>query len=140
MIFPENARFYGSTIKWLGFSRSSIEASHGSRFSGKPSYTLKKRVNLALDIILSFSDRPLKFAIGIGIFMSILSFSLILWILLGVFNWGFTQVGWPSLMAVILLIGGVVLIVLGIIGTYIGRIFREVRNRPLYVIDEKVNY
>jgi dolichol-phosphate mannosyltransferase len=57
-----------------------------------------------------------------------------------VFNWGFTQVGWPSLMAVILLIGGVVLIVLGIIGTYIGRIFREVRNRPLYVIDEKVNY
>ena len=138
--FPENARFYGSTIKWLGFKRTYIEASHGERFSGKPSYTLKKRVNLALDIILSFSDRPLKFAIGIGIFMSILSFSLILWILLGVFNWGFTQVGWPSLMAVILLIGGVVLIVLGIIGTYIGRIFREVRNRPLYVIDEKVNY
>jgi dolichol-phosphate mannosyltransferase len=138
--FPENARFYGSTIKWLGFKRTYIEASHGERFSGKPSYTLKKRVNLALDIILSFSDRPLKFAIGIGIFMSILSFSLILWILLGVLNWGFTQVGWPSLMAVILLIGGVVLIVLGIIGTYIGRIFREVRNRPLYVIDEKVNY
>ena len=138
--FPENARFYGSTIKWLGFKRTYIEASHGERFSGKPSYTLKKRVNLALDIILSFSDRPLKFAIGIGIFMSILSFSLILWILIGVFNWGFTQVGWPSLMAVILLIGGVVLIVLGIIGTYIGRIFREVRNRPLYVIDEKVNY
>jgi glycosyltransferase involved in cell wall biosynthesis len=138
--FPENARFYGSTIKWLGFNRTYIEASHGERFSGKPSYTLKKRINLALDIILSFSDRPLKFAIGIGTFMSILSFSLILWILLGVFNWGFTQVGWPSLMAVILLIGGVVLIVLGIIGTYIGRIFREVRNRPLYVIDEKVNY
>jgi dolichol-phosphate mannosyltransferase len=138
--FPENARFYGSTIKWLGFKRAYIEASHGERFSGKPSYTLKKRVNLALDIILSFSDRPLKFAIGIGIFMSILSFSLILWILLGVLNWGFTQVGWPSLMAVILLIGGVVLIVLGIIGTYIGRIFREVRNRPLYVIDEKLNY
>ena len=138
--FPENARFYGSTIKWLGFKRTYIEASHGERFTGKPSYTLKKRVNLALDIILSFSDRPLKFAIGIGIFMSTLSFSMILWIVIGVFNWGFTQVGWPSLMAVILLIGGVVLIVLGIIGTYIGRIFREVKNRPLYVIDEKVNY
>jgi dolichol-phosphate mannosyltransferase len=137
--FPENARFYGSTIKWLGFKRTYIEASHGERFSGKPSYTLKKRVNLALDIILSFSDRPLKFAIGIGIFMSILSFSLIFWIVLGVLNWGFTQVGWPSLMAVILLIGGVVLIVLGIIGTYIGRIFREVRNRPLYIIDQQVN-
>jgi len=137
--FPENARFYGSTIKWLGFKRTYIEASHGERFSGKPSYTLKKRVNLALDIILSFSDRPLKFAIGIGIFMSILSFSLIFWIVLGVLNWGFTQVGWPSLMAVVLLIGGVVLIVLGIIGTYIGRIFREVRNRPLYIIDQQVN-
>ena len=137
--FPENARFYGSTIKWLGFKRTYIEAVHGERFSGIPSYTLKKRVNLALDIILSFSDRPLKFAIGIGIFMSILSFSLIFWIVLGVLNWGFTQVGWPSLMAVVLLIGGVVLIVLGIIGTYIGRIFREVRNRPLYIIDQQVN-
>lgn len=137
--FPENARFYGSTIKWLGFKRAYIEASHGERFSGKPSYTLKKRVNLALDIILSFSDRPLKFAIGIGIFMSILSFSLIFWIVLGVLNWGFAQVGWPSLMAVILLIGGVVLIVLGIIGTYIGRIFREVKKRPLYIIDQQVN-
>jgi glycosyltransferase involved in cell wall biosynthesis len=137
--FPENARFYGSTIKWLGFKRSHIEASHGERFSGKPSYTLKKRVNLALDIILSFSDRPLKFAIGIGIFMSALSFSMIFWIVLGALNWGFTQIGWPSLMATILLIGGVMLIVLGIIGTYIGRIFREVRKRPLYLVDQSIN-
>ena len=89
MIFPENARFYGSTIKWLGFSRSSIEASHGSRFSGKPSYTLKKRINLALDIILSFSDRPLKFAVGFGLAMSIISLILSIWIFARAYIWGF---------------------------------------------------
>jgi dolichol-phosphate mannosyltransferase len=69
-IFPENTRFYGSTIKWLGFKSSYILADHGSRHSGKPSYTLRKRIKLAVDIILSFSDRPLKMAIGLGIIIS----------------------------------------------------------------------
>ena len=70
--FPENARFYASTIRWLGFKRSFVSADHGSRHSGKPSYTLKKRFKLASDIILSFSERPLKFSIFIGIVISII--------------------------------------------------------------------
>lgn len=137
--FPENARFYGSTIKWLGFSRSSIEASHGSRFSGRPSYTLKKRVDLALDIILSFSDRPLKFAVGFGLFMSSISLILSTWILVRAYIWGFSVLGWASLMITLIFIGGVLLIVLGILGIYLGRVFKEVKRRPLYLISEKIN-
>ena len=139
MIFPENARFYGSTIKWLGFSRSSIEASHGSRFSGKSSYTLKKRINLALDIILSFSDRPLKFAVGFGLAMSIISLILSIWIFARAYIWGFSVLGWSSLIVSIFFTSGVLLIVLGIIGIYLGRIFREVKSRPLYIISEHLN-
>jgi dolichol-phosphate mannosyltransferase len=139
MNFPENARFYGSTIKWLGFSRSSIEASHGSRFSGKPSYTLKKRVNLALDIILSFSDRPLKFAVGFGLAMSIISLILSIWIFARAYIWGFSVLGWSSLIVSIFFTSGVLLIVLGIIGIYLGRIFREVKSRPLYIISKHLN-
>jgi len=137
--FPENARFYGSTIKWLGFSRASINAAHGLRFSGRPSYTIKKRINLALDIILSFSDRPLRFAIGLGLLMSAVSVLFSLWIFLGAINWGFSVIGWPSLIVSIFFTGGVILIVLGIIGIYLGRIFREVKARPLYVVSESLN-
>ena len=137
--FPENARFYGSTIKWLGFSRASINAAHGLRFSGRPSYTIKKRITLALDIILSFSDRPLRFAIGLGLLMSAVSVLFSLWIFIGAFNWGFSVLGWPSLIVSTFFTGGVILIVLGIIGIYLGRIFREVKARPLYVVSESLN-
>ena len=137
--FPENARFYGSTIKWLGFSRASINAAHGIRFSGSPSYTIKKRITLALDIILSFSDRPLRFAIGLGLLMSVVSVLFSLWIFIGAINWGFSVIGWPSLIVSTFFTGGIILIVLGIIGIYLGRIFREVKARPLYVISESLN-
>jgi glycosyltransferase involved in cell wall biosynthesis len=134
--FPENARFYGSTIKWLGFKRSFILADHGERHSGKPSYTIRKRVKLASDIILSFSERPLRFAIGLGIVMSTLSLFAGLWIIYGSFKWGFAVIGWTSLISTIFFSTGVVLIVLGIVGIYIGEIFNQVKNRPLYIVDK----
>jgi glycosyltransferase involved in cell wall biosynthesis len=78
--FPENARFYGSTIKWLGFKRTALPATHGNRFSGKTSYTFRKRLTLALDIIIAFSDRPLKFAIGLGAIISATTVLAVVWI------------------------------------------------------------
>jgi len=135
--FPENARFYGSTIKWLGFKRSFILADHGLRHSGKPSYTLKKRIKLATDIILSFSERPLKFAISLGLIMSTLAMFATIWIIYGNFKWGFTQIGWPSLISAVLFSTGIILVVIGILGIYLGETFKQVKNRPLYVIDKK---
>jgi glycosyltransferase involved in cell wall biosynthesis len=137
--FPENARFYGSTIKWLGFKRSYILADHGVRHSGKPSYTLRKRFNLASDIILSFSERPLKFAVGFGLLMSSISFLLALWIFYGTFKWGFSVTGWSSVIVSILFSSGIILTVLGIIGIYLGRTFQEVKRRPLFIISEILN-
>ena len=137
--FPENARFYGSTIRWLGFKRSFILADHGKRYSGKPSYTFKKRVKLALDIILSFSERPLKFAIGLGLLMSSISIFLALWIVYGTFKWGYSVIGWSSGIVSILFSSGIILTVLGIIGIYLGRIFQEVKGRPLFIISESHN-
>ena len=137
--FPENARFYGSTIKWLGFKRSFILADHGTRYSGKPSYTFKKRVKLALDIILSFSERPLKFAIALGLIMSTISIFLALWIVYGTFKWGYSVIGWSSGIVSILFSSGIILTVLGVIGIYLGRIFQEVKGRPLFVISERQN-
>ena len=137
--FPENARFYGSTIKWLGFNRTLIYADHGERHSGKPSYTFKKRIKLALDIILSFSERPLKFAIGVGAFMSFCSIFISIWVVYNSLTLGFSVSGWPSIILSIFFSTGIILIVLGIIGIYIGRIFMEVKNRPLYIISDRLN-
>lgn len=137
--FPEHARFYGSTINWLGFKRSSINARHGERYSGKPSYTLRKRLSLAADIIISFSGRPLRIGISIGLLMSLTSILLLTWILLGKFTWGFEILGWPSLMATILFTGGSILIVLGILGIYLSEVFQEVKSRPLYIVSETRN-
>jgi dolichol-phosphate mannosyltransferase len=137
--FPENARFYGSTIMWLGFKRSKIFADHGKRLSGKPSYTLKKRLRLASDIILSFSERPLKFAIGVGVMISIISILVAAWIIYAAITWGYTVTGWTSLIFSIFFFSGIILVFLGIIGIYLGRVFQEVKRRPLFIISERLN-
>jgi glycosyltransferase involved in cell wall biosynthesis len=137
--FPENARFYGSTIKWLGFRRTQIFADHGIRLSGTPSYTLKKRIKLALDIVIAFSDRPLKFAIGLGIFISISSLAIGFYIAYRVIFDGYTTLGWEIVLAAMFFLAGIILTVGGIFGTYLGRIFDQVKDRPLFVVSEKIN-
>lgn len=136
---PENSRFYVSTIKWLGFRSTSIDFMHGKRFSGEPSYSLRKRLRLASDIIFAFSNRPLKFAIYLGTSISIISFLMFLYLLIQSQYNGFSVLGWASLMCSIFFTSGLILNILGILGLYIGGIFNEVKNRPLYVVSEKIN-
>jgi dolichol-phosphate mannosyltransferase len=138
--FPEQARFYPSTIKWLGYKRSEIKASHGTRFTGKASYTFRKRLKLATEIILTFSSRPLKFAIALGAFTSTISFILVLLIILKKLTLGFEVLGWASTLASIFFIGGAILTVLGINGIYLDRIFSEVKARPLFIIDKRIEF
>jgi glycosyltransferase involved in cell wall biosynthesis len=135
-VFPEKARFYPSTLKWLGFKREVINATHGARFGGKASYSVKKRIKLAMDVILSFSDRPLRFAIGLGVIISIISYLMLIWILYRKLTAGFSVEGWTSIMAFTFFMGGTILIVLGINGIYLGKIFDQVKNRPLYIIED----
>jgi glycosyltransferase involved in cell wall biosynthesis len=137
--FPEKSRFYNSTILWLGFKRTNIFANHGKRFSGKPSYTLRKRIKLAADIILAFSDRPLKFAIFLGAFIFFISVLLTIYFIFIEINFGFAIQGWPSLVVLITFFGGILLFMLGVLGIYIGQIFEEVKKRPLFIIDQEIN-
>ena len=137
--FPENARFYGSTIMWLGYSRTSVLADHGKRHAGKPSYNLRKRIKLASDIILSFSDRPLRFIIGLGLTTSLISLLSACWIIFAKIMWSYSVTGWASVMVVILFFTGTILVVLGIIGIYLGKTFNEVKKRPLYLVESTIN-
>jgi glycosyltransferase involved in cell wall biosynthesis len=134
--FSENARFYGSTVKWLGYKRSFIFADHGVRHSGKPSYTIKKRLKLASDIILSFSERPLRGSIYVGLIMSLISFFSAGLIIYNSIKFGYAVVGWASLITTIFFTSGLILIIIGISAIYIGEIFKQVKNRPLYIVDK----
>jgi dolichol-phosphate mannosyltransferase len=137
--FPENTRFYGSTIMWLGFKRAEIIADHGERFSGAPSYTLRSRARLATDIIFAFSNRPLKFAVAMGTLLSLSSITASIYMLIAKLNWGYTVTGWASLIITLFFLSGIILSILGILGIYIGKIFDQSKNRPLYVICETTN-
>lgn len=136
---PEHNRYVRGLISWLGFKQTEVEFVREARFAGETKYPLRKMVKLAVDGITSFSYKPLKFSVGTGIFLSVFSliFALVVFIL-RLNNIVYMEPGWASLMVVVLFFFGFVLIMLGIIGEYLGRIFEEVKKRPLYIISEKI--
>ncbi|MCX6276272.1 MAG: glycosyltransferase family 2 protein [Bacteroidetes bacterium] len=133
---PEQQKFLRGQISWIGFRQTFIEYDRDARYSGKTGYTFKKMIRLALDGITSFSNLPLKFATFTGFMVSGIAFIMILYALYSRFISRDYVPGWTSLMLAVLFIGGVQLICIGIIGEYISRMSSNVRNRPLYIVNE----
>jgi polyisoprenyl-phosphate glycosyltransferase len=132
---PEPNKFLRGQIAWIGYKQTSVYYSRDSRKAGKTNYTLRKMLRLALDGITGFSNAPLRFVANAGIAVSAIAFLIILYSLYAHLILQQTISGWTSLMISIMFIGGIQLIAIGIIGTYISRINAAVRNRPLYIID-----
>jgi polyisoprenyl-phosphate glycosyltransferase len=130
----EKHRYVRGLIAWLGFSQSEVTFSRAPRYAGKTKYPLKKMVSFAADGLVSFSSKPLKLATVPGVVMSLLGFVYFIVVLYQKICLHSTQTGWASLMSAILFFNGYTLIVLGIIGEYLGRLFDEAKGRPLYVI------
>ena len=136
----ETYRFVRGMVAWIGFNQTSVEYDRESRFAGTTKYPLKKMLRLASDAILSFSNTPLKIASFVGFLASIAAFVGILYALyMRLFTENFVP-GWTLLMISVLMIGGLILIVLGIIGEYVGRIYGEIKRRPLYIIRDKFGF
>jgi glycosyltransferase involved in cell wall biosynthesis len=138
----ETLRFYGGIVEWLGFERVSIEADHGTRYAGQPGYNLRKRLQLAYQIILAHSDRPLHLSIIAGLFISLFSGIMGVYMVLRslLFAHYYAVQGWVSLIVSVFFMGGIILMVQGIMGIYIGKIFNELKGRPLYVVETKVGF
>lgn len=134
---PEQQKFLRGQISWIGFNQTYVEYDRDERYAGKTGYTYKKMARLALDGITSFSNFPLKFATIAGFVVSGISFFMILYALYSRFISKDYEPGWTSLMLAVLFIGGIQLIGIGIIGEYISRMSANIRNRPLYIIQEK---
>jgi len=133
---PEQQKFLRGQIPWIGFRQTFVEYDRDSRHAGKTGYTYKKMIRFALDGITSFSNWPLKFATLAGFAVSIFAFIMILYALYARFISREYVQGWTSLMLAVLFLGGVQLICIGIIGEYISRLSANVRNRPLYIIND----
>jgi glycosyltransferase involved in cell wall biosynthesis len=137
----ETLRFYGGILDWLGFERTSIQATHGSRFAGQPGYNTRKRLRLALEIILAHSDRPLHISIFFGLVISMISGAMGTYMVIrSLFFQNYAVQGWTSLIVSVFFMGGIILMVQGIIGIYIGKIFNEIKGRPLYVVAERLGF
>lgn len=131
----EQNRSFGLFALWVGFRRLEIEVTHCARSHGKSSYSFTKMMNLALDSILAHSNKALRLTVAFGFFVSSASFSYALWIFIRYFLWSTPIVGWSSIMVSIFFTTGLVIGALGVVGLYIGKIFDEVKNRPLYIIE-----
>lgn len=136
----ESYRFVRGMVAWIGFNQTFVEYDRESRFAGTTKYPLKKMLRLASDAILSFSNTPLKVATFVGFITSFAAFVGIVYaLIMRIFIKDYVE-GWTLLMISILLIGGIILLVLGIIGEYVGRIYGEIKRRPLYIIKEKTGF
>lgn len=135
----EKSRDFLLLVKIVGFKKVEIDVEHDERVYGTSSYTLSKMINLAIDSIVSHSNKPLKLIIGLGLFVSILSLFTALGLSIAHFTYGFSVEGWTSLMVSMFFLFGLLFGILGVIGLYIGKIFDQVKNRPLYIIDEMIN-
>ncbi|MEI6601946.1 MAG: glycosyltransferase family 2 protein [Clostridia bacterium] len=134
----ERNRYIRGIISWLGFKQTAVEFNREKRFAGETKYPLRKMIKFAFDGITSFSYKPLKIATYIGSFVSLVSFIFIIVVVIMAFL-QMTVTGWASTLAISLFFNGVVLVMLGIIGEYIGRIFDEVKARPLYIVARTIN-
>jgi dolichol-phosphate mannosyltransferase len=137
---PERNRYVRGLVSWVGFKQTSVDYVREERFAGTTKYPLRKMLRLAGDALTSFSYKPLKLSIFIGSLASFFSFAYGIFIIC---QWFFTDTlvsGWATLACLTLFFNGLILVMMGVIGQYIGRIYDETKARPLYIVAEKVNF
>lgn len=132
---PERYRFVRGMVSWVGFRQAALPYDREARFAGETKYPLHKMISFAVDAITSFSVAPLRLASWIGVCAGLGAMVLLAYVL-GAWVMGYAISGWTSTLAVILVLGSTQLLILGIMGEYLGRMYMEAKRRPLYIIDE----
>lgn len=135
----ETQRYTKGMFSWIGFNKKEILFDRDPRAAGETKWNYFKLFDLAIEGITSFTTTPLRLSALFGCIISFFAFIYMIWIITKTMLFGDPVAGYPSLMTVILFLGGIQLISLGILGEYIGRIFNETKNRPLYFVDEYNN-
>ena len=134
----EYHRGYVMYIQWMGFREAVVDVEHQDRFAGKSGYNFKKRMQMALELLTSQSDKMLRFTAKAGLIIAGVSLLAILFFVIRYFT-VHIQMGWTSIIAAVFLMGGLTIASIGIVGIYVGNIFMEVKHRPLYIVRQQLN-
>jgi dolichol-phosphate mannosyltransferase len=135
----EENRYVRGMVSWIGFEQTAVLFERDARHAGKTGYPLRRMIRLAMDAVTSFSERPLKLASRVGAAVVLLSITYIfVTVIVKLVHPAYLIPGYTSLLAVIVFFGGIQLLCLGLLGEYVGRIFRETKGRPLYVVRERI--
>jgi len=136
----DSIKYFPTMINWVGFNKILIEVNHSERSNGKSGYSLIDLFSLAFDIIISFSNKPLRIIIKLGFLISLFSTVIGIIILIKYFNNQIVVSGYTSLIVSLWFLSGVVIALLGLLGVYIGKMFDTVKSRPTFIIDEIINF
>ena len=126
-------------VLWTGFRRSAISVAHDKRPLGRSSYDVRKLVHLGLNIVLSYSDKPLRLVVKLGMLFSLLSAGIVALSVVAYFSGRIAVAGYTSIVASIWLLGSVIVFCIGVVGLYLGQLFHASKGRPYYIIDELLN-
>ena len=135
--FPERQKFIEGIFMWIGLRRSTLAIPHRARFAGHSKYNFLRKIQLATTATTAFSDRPLTAAIGVGASLAVLGLGFFAFIALRKLIFDYYAQGWVSTFGIVLVAGGIQLIFLGVLGKYIGRVFNEAKQRPLYIVQKR---
>jgi polyisoprenyl-phosphate glycosyltransferase len=135
----EPFRNFAAIVKWVGFAPVTINVRHSRREEGTSTYNLQKLFKLAMDTILAYSNKPLYYIVGLGFAISLISFLSSIIVFVKYITGSITVMGYTSLILSIWILGGLMMMFLGIVGLYIGKMFEGIKSRPIYIISETTN-
>jgi dolichol-phosphate mannosyltransferase len=135
----DSLRYFPTMVRWVGFNQTTIDIQHGKRKDGNTSYSFSKLIKLSWDVILAFSDKPLRLTVKLGIGISFLSLCYTAIFLIQYFTGNIKVVGFTSLIISIWLLSGIIIFFIGIVGLYIGKTFENVKKRPTFIIKDTLN-
>jgi len=135
----DHVRYFPTMVQWVGFSSTKINVKHNSRNEGESAYSWSALINLAVNNIIAFSDKPLRITIRVGFLMSFFSFLIGIYYLYKFISGDILVIGYTSLVISIWFLSGLIILILGIIGVYLGKTFDRVKDRPTFIISEKIN-
>ncbi len=136
--WEEESKYFPAIVSWVGFSQSTLAVEQGPRFEGRSSYTLGKLMALAMNVIVGFSDKPLKLVMATGFSIAALSFGMAFFVLVSHLMGALTVQGWASIALSIWFLAGCLLFAVGLTGLYVGRVLVETKGRPTFIIDRVV--
>ena len=133
---PESIRYFPTMVRWVGFRSTSIDVAHAARPEGASSYNWSRQINLACDIALAYSDKPLKLVVKMGVFISATGFAFAAFILVQALRGRISVLGYTSLIVSVWVLSGLIILISGVVGLYVGKIFEGVKRRPAYIVCE----